>query len=161
MKARNDFFLTLSAEKFYTTFFRTDEEEKRTLFKGSFPKDSAAMILHRRMFKCSEKPFDFAGNYCFEATLLDSIGNVKHDYEKAFLDLPLVSNFVARSKSNLIINLMKYDPKTLSLVDGELTESPMNNDSSIQLDDTPSSHHIHQYRCPHLSQTTGGGCNYT
>jgi hypothetical protein len=149
MKARNDFLFTLS-DKFYMTSFMTDEENKKTLFEGRFPKEVSAMILHRRMFKSTERPFDVSTNYCFEVTLLDNLGNVKPDYEKAFLDLPLVNTFAARSRTNFIINLMRLEPKANSKFYAESPESATQSPSATPQN---ASHlRINQKRCPHLAK---------
>jgi hypothetical protein len=149
MKARNDFLFTLS-DKFYMTSFMTDEENKKTLFEGRFPKEVSAMILHRRMFKSTERPFDVSTNYCFEVTLLDNLGNVKPDYEKAFLDLPLVNTFAARSRTNFIINLMRLEPKANSKFYAESPESATQ--SPLATPQNASHERINQKRCPHLAK---------
>jgi hypothetical protein len=162
--ARQDFLESLSKPKYWQTHFMEGDEVSRPLCKWTLPDQVRGIILHRRMFKQSViYPWEVSDNYFFEITLLDTLGEVKHDYQKAFFELSLVQKFLTKCRTNHVINQMRLErcePHSLGLSHGSTTQETPTQGASyqpslFQLDDIPGSTQflskMQVARCPKLA----------
>jgi hypothetical protein len=85
----------------------------RELF-DTLPGDIGALVLHQRYYICDlvESP-DFNGNFCIECTIVTKAGQEHPDYTKVLFSTGCVTTFLVRSKTNIIINLLKATTGTV------------------------------------------------
>ena len=107
--ARVQLFDTLAKPGYYASHFMVERELTLPVYRIAFPKDVRCIVFHRRLFKSSIFPFDLPSNYCFEATLLDTRGEVKNEFVKAFFELYCVNSFLSSSNRILVINNMQIE----------------------------------------------------
>jgi hypothetical protein len=81
--------------------------EPRPIFY-SLPKKMDALIIFQRYFidQTLDSP-EFTGNYCVECTILQNGGQEHPDYTRALFAVGCVTTFIVRSKTNIVINLLK------------------------------------------------------
>jgi hypothetical protein len=75
---------------------------------NTLPTDIDALIIFGRFFiDHTLRDPEFTGNYCVECTVLHKGGQENSDYSNVLFAVSCVSTFVVRSKTNIVISLLK------------------------------------------------------
>ena len=104
MQCRHQLQAKLTGVGTVSTSAKTFEQE---VFK-TLPSDIDALIIFGRFFideKLREP--EFTGNYCVECTILHKGGQEHSDYSNVLFAVGCVTTFVVRSKTNIIISMLK------------------------------------------------------
>jgi hypothetical protein len=112
-KARSDLAISLSQPNVYATMPREPSLSGQNIILSSLPTGVEAIIIHRRLLIDNGLLIpNVPENFCLEATILHD-GGVEHDrYTKTIFELGCISQFVMRSKQNIIICEMKTSSTT-------------------------------------------------
>jgi hypothetical protein len=111
VEMRNALSLSLSVPNHWITLFQQgDETTTKKFHSGPPPQKTRGIVIYRRLFKNSLKPYNIANNFCFECNFLDLTGDLLEGYpEKSFYDLQMVQTFITKCKNNTVINLMRLE----------------------------------------------------
>ena len=86
---------------------RRDADGAQRVF-NTLPTDIDALIIFQRYFiDCSLDSPEFTANYCVQCTILRQGGQENPVYTKALFSVGCITTFVVRSKTNIVVSLLK------------------------------------------------------
>jgi hypothetical protein len=113
IKARSDLAISLSQPNMYATVPREPSDSGQEILLTSLPTGVEALIIHRRLLIDNALLIpNVPENFCLEVTILHDGGMEHERYTKKCFELGCISQFVQRSKQNIIICEMKTSSNT-------------------------------------------------